>query len=813
VTDAPPANYPARWEADVVLVDGGTAHVRPIRPDDAARILRFHARQSERSIYFRYLSPRPRLTDRELVRLTTVDYLDRMAFVALLGDDIVGIARYDRPVDQESAEVAFFVDDAHQGRGIATLLLEYLATAARENGIPGLVATTLPENTGMIQVFSRAGFEVRTRFAGGVVEVSLGIDPTPSGDATIAERARRAEARSVHRLLRPTSIAVIGASREPGTVGHEVFRALLAGGFAGPVYPVNRAAGHVAAVRAYATVEDVPDDVDLAVVAVPAAEVPATVASCGRHGVGGLVVLSTGSGDDELGATGRRELVELARRHGMRLIGPGSLGVLDTDPEVSLSATLATAVVRPGRVALSAQSGSLAAAILDLAVEMDVGLSSFVSLGAKADVSGNDLLSYWEQDPRTAVVCLYLESFGNPRRFFRIARRVAGTKPVLAMHTAYGPAADGTWPDARTTSALLAQAGVIEVSSLAEMFDVARFCERAPIPTGRRVAVLANAAEVLELTVGAALAAGLVVPSGPGSGTVVDLGVAAEAADYRRALGDLLARDDVDAAVVVHAPPVPQRSDEVAAAIDELAAANGKPVVATVLGASGPSHAVPRYRFPEEAVRALAHAAGLGVWRAEVARAAAATPPPRLLDADRRTAVAAFVSELADRGASDGVVGRDDSIRLLELLGLRFEPGAIAPPGGVEAQVVGRRDDALGGIVALGRGGLAGDMLGDLAVRLAPLGPPDVDALLDVASVGVVLGRLPDPDAQRARGHLDRVVRVLGELVDMAPACVQVRLDPVVLGTDDAIVGGAAVMVRPSARRRDDRPDVRRLDG
>lgn len=810
MTEQPPVNYPARWEADVVLADGGTAHVRPIRPEDRERILRFHARQSERSIYFRYLSPRPRLTDRELARLTTVDYVDRMAFVALLGDEIVGIARYDRPVGQESAEVAFFVDDDHQGRGIATLLLEYLATAARECGIPGLVATTLPENTGMIRVFTRAGFDVQTRFAGGVVEVALGIDPSPAGDATIADRARRAEATSVRRLLRPTSVAVIGASREPGTVGHEVFRALLDGGFAGPVYPVNRAAGHVAAVRAYATVEEVPDEIDLAVVAVPAAEVPATVASCARHRVGGLVVLSTGSGDDELGVAGRRELVELARRHGMRLIGPGSLGVLDTDPEVSLRATLATAAVHPGSVAVSAQSGSLAAAILDLAAETGVGLSSFVSLGAKADVSGNDLLQYWEEDPRTAVICLYLESFGNPRRFFRIARRVARSKPVLAMHTAYGPTTTGTWPDARTTSALLAQAGVIEVGSIAEMFDVARYCERQPVPAGRRVAVVANAAEVVDLTVAAVRAAGLEVDGTPEAGVVVDLGVTAGADDYRLALTAVLARADVDAAIVVHAPPVPRRADEVAAAIDAAASAADKPVVATVLGATGPAGAVPRYRFPEDAVRALARAAELGVWRAAAEAAAEGRPRPTLDDA-RRDDLVDLVGRFAARATDDGVLDRTDTGDLLASVGLRFDPGVFAPPGGVEVQIVGRRDDALGGIVALGRGGLAGDSLHDLAVRLAPLGAGDVDGLVASSSVGIVLGRLTAGEGSVARAQLADVVRAVGELVDLAPARIQVRLDPVVLGADGAVVGGASVTVGPRAAR-DDRPDVRRLD-
>src|SRR4051794_33333737 len=324
----PLASYPRRWEADVVLAAGGPMLVRPIRPDDADRMVRFHERQSPESIYFRFFSPRPRLTPADLARFTTVDYVDRMAFVGIIGDELVGVARYDRHRARSDAEVAFFIDDEHHGRGMATVLLEFLAVAAREVGISGFTASVLPQNRKMLGVFTQAGFKATSRFEEGVVEVELAIEPTPEALAAIEERARSSEARSVERLLRPRSIAVIGASRAPGTIGHSVFSHLVARGFEGPVYPVNPEATHVASVRAWPSVLDLPGEVDLAVIAVPAEDVRRVVEECAVKRVQGLVVISSGFADAGAhGAARERELVSLARRHGMRMIGPNCLGL------------------------------------------------------------------------------------------------------------------------------------------------------------------------------------------------------------------------------------------------------------------------------------------------------------------------------------------------------------------------------------------------------------------------------------------------------------------------------------------------------
>ncbi|HEX8804413.1 MAG TPA: GNAT family N-acetyltransferase, partial [Acidimicrobiales bacterium] len=493
--DPPPA-YPDVWEGDVVLADGATVHVRPIRPDDGPRIVDFHGRQSPESIYFRYFTARPRLTPADVEHLTHVDYVDRMAFVALRDDQLIGVARYDRWPTRSEAEVAFFVDDRHRGRGIATVLLEYLAVAARRTGLSAFTATVLPNNHRMVGVFRQAGFEAASAFEDGVIEVRLDLRPTPEAEAAIAARAQRAEAEAVRLLLAPRSVAVVGASRDRSSVGHAVLRNLLVHEFAGPVHPVNPAADHVGGVRAVPDLASVDGPVDLAVVVVPAAEVPGVVEECGRAGVKAVIVISAGFAEagpegEALGAATLRA----ARRFGIRLLGPNCLGVINTDPDVRLHATFATPHSRPGPVALLSESGTIGGVVLDHIRAAGLGVSSFAAIGNRADVSANDLLQYWADDPRTELVLLYLESFGNPRKFSRIARELSRTKPLVAVRSggaarAY-PALDADVPEA-TVDALLRQTGVVRVDTLAQLLDVARVLTCQPFPAGRRVALVGN---------------------------------------------------------------------------------------------------------------------------------------------------------------------------------------------------------------------------------------------------------------------------------------------------------------------------------
>ncbi|NUT91270.1 MAG: GNAT family N-acetyltransferase [Saccharothrix sp.] len=623
-----PYDYPRTWEADVVLSDGGTVHLRPITPDDGEKLLAFHGRLSERTRYFRYFGPYPRMPKRDVERFTTVDHADRVAFVALLGDDIVAVGRYDRLGGGGSAEVAFVVEDEHQGRGLGSILLEHLAAAARERGLSRFTAEVLAENGQMVRVFRDAGYKVSRAFEEGALHLEFDIDPTEESVAVARAREQAAEARSVHNLLHPRSVAVIGASTDPTKIGHAVLTNLLEGVFHGPVYPVNAEHRSVRGVRAYPSVLDIPDDVDLAVVAVPAAGVDDVMDACLAKGVKALVVVTSGFGETGPGGlSAERRLAAEARAHGMRVVGPNALGVLNTEPSVRLNATLAPKLPGRGRTGFFCQSGALGTAILAAAAERGLGLSTFVSAGNRADVSGNDLLQYWETDPTTDVVLLYLESFGNPRKFARLARRLGRTKPIVAVKSgrhAVTPAlaATGVQVDESSVQALFEQAGVIRVESLAQLFDTALLLAHQPLPAGPRVSVVGNSTAIGLLAADTALAQGLELAGPP-----VDIGAQAGPEVFAKAVQDALANPDTDALVVVFVPPLAVPGAAFARALREVAGT--KPIVSTFLAVEGvpdelavpgPDGApgrgsVPSYPSPERAVLALARAARYARWR------------------------------------------------------------------------------------------------------------------------------------------------------------------------------------------------------
>jgi acyl-CoA synthetase (NDP forming)/RimJ/RimL family protein N-acetyltransferase len=632
VQAASSSDYPAHWEADVVLSDGATAHLRPIRPDDAQRLVDFYSRVSDESKYFRFFAPYPTLSDADVHRFTTVDYDDRVALILLSGEDMIGVTRYDR-IDAVQAEVAFLVEDAHQGRGVGSVLLEHLAQVARDSGVGRFVAETLPQNHKMIAVFADAGYTLSSRLDDGVIHVEFEIQPTDNSLEVMIAREQRAEARSIRRLLEPGSVAVIGASRSRDKVGQVLVRNLVDGGFTGRVYAVNPAASAVSGVPAYPNVRDVPGTVDLAVVAVPAEAVTAVVLDCAAKGVRGLVVVSAGFA--ETGEDGRRrqsELVRIARSNGMRVVGPNCIGVVNNDPEFLLNASMASVLPLSGRVGFFSQSGALGVAILESVATRGLGLSSFVSAGNRADVSGNDLLQYWQDDPATEVVLLYLESLGNPRKFARLARRVTAAKPVVAVRSGRStqgvPVGHTVAPTAVPPAALDAmfrQSGVIQVDTLAEMFDVAQVLAFQPLPTGLRVAVVGNSDSLGLLAADAASSSGLDVVGDP-----VDLGPTASATDFESALTGLVDDPTVDAMIVVFAPTVQSsRAAVVARVLAAVASRGTKPVVTTFLGSGGVPEAlrvldandapvrgsVPSYPSPEEAARALAHVAWYAMWR------------------------------------------------------------------------------------------------------------------------------------------------------------------------------------------------------
>ncbi|MGW5918044.1 bifunctional acetate--CoA ligase family protein/GNAT family N-acetyltransferase [Nocardia fluminea] len=527
-TSDTPANPPAppqHWYGDVLAADGGVVRVRPIVPADADALAAFHTGLSDRTRYLRYFGPYPQISPKDMYRTTHVDYRDRVGLVAVLGTAIIGVARYEllaRP-GPRAAEVAFVVADEHQGRGLGSVLLEHLAGAAAENEVVAFVAEVLAENEAMITVFREAGYQLQRSRDGSEVHLEFAIDPTEALRTVRDSREAASEARSVGNLLAPRSVAVIGASPEQTRVGGAVLANLLAGGFSGPVFPVNLHRRSVRGVRAYATVSEIPDEVDLAVVAVPPAAIGAVLDDCMAKGVKGLIVLTAGFG--ETGAAGlaaERDLVAAARGHGMRVVGPSALGIANTDPAVGLNATLAPVLPQRGRIGFFCQSGPLGAAILGEAAARNLGLSTFVSAGNRADVSGNDLLQYWDTAADTEVILLYLESFGNPRKFSRLARRVARGKPIVAVSS--GRLAAGADMDRIVVRDLFAQAGIIQVDSISELFDCAALLACQPLPKGPRVAVVGNSAALNWLAIDAARGEGLrvhrpvtAVDRGPGA--------------------------------------------------------------------------------------------------------------------------------------------------------------------------------------------------------------------------------------------------------------------------------------------------------
>ena len=629
--DARPPGYPAEWEADVVLRDGTVAGVRPIRPDDAPAIHRFHAAQSEESIYLRFFAFLRTLSDSDVHRFTNVDYSDRVALVVTSREEIIGIGRFDR-LEPTSAEVAFNIADGSQGKGIGSVLLEHLAAIARDLGITRFTAEVLPQNRKMLAVFSDAGYEVTRRVEDGVVEVGFDIEPTDRSRAVEMSREHRAESQSLRALLRPDVVAVIGASRDKDSFGGRLLARILEAGFAGKVHPVNPHVGRLRGRKCYPDVGSVPGPVDLAVVAVPAQAVLDVVDECAEAGVKGLLVVSAGFAEDDAdGAERQAELVRRARAAGMRVVGPNSFGLINNDPAVRLNASVAPTLPPSGRLGLFSQSGALGIAVLASAARRNLGISTFGSAGNRADVSGNDFMQYWIDDDDTEAVGLYLESMGNPRKFSRIARKLALTKPVIVVKS--GVSGYGVPPGHRvreTTarpevfSAMLRQAGVIRVENVHQLFDVAQLVVHQPLPRGPRVAVVANSAALGALTADACTSWQLSVEHGP-----VSLPSEATAEDFRAALDLAFADEDVDSVIACFIPPLATGDADVASAVREAAAASDKPCVATFLelrgvddghgsmtGTGGSTRAIPVYAMPEDAVRALAAATRYGRWRA-----------------------------------------------------------------------------------------------------------------------------------------------------------------------------------------------------
>jgi acetyl coenzyme A synthetase (ADP forming)-like protein len=702
---------------DVTLRDGATVRARPARAEDLRRVEDYLIALSDESRRLRFGSPTVNVGE-VAGRVVSGNDDGHLALLALHGGEagtVVGGAQYFR-LDPTRAEVSLSVADDYQGRGLGTLLLARLAAAARNAGIDRFVAYVAPANHRMIDVFRDCGFEPTIRARPGSVEVEFPTEITEDAARSFEEREREAARNAVTTLLTPRSVAVIGASRDPASIGARVFRNVLRSGFQGVVYPVNPKATSIEGVAASPSVLEVPGDVDVAIVCVPAAAVLDVARACGEKGVRGLVVIT--SGFSETGDAGRAlqdDLLAVCRSHGMRLVGPNCMGILNTDPQISLNATFAPGTPLPGRVGFMSQSGALGIAVIEHANQLGLGLSSFVSAGNKADISGNDLLAYWRADPRTDVVMLYLESFGNPRRFSVLAREVSRDKAIVAVKS--GRSAAGMRATASHTGALLRaadevteslfhQSGVIRTDTLEQMLHVTSVLANQPLPQGDRVGIITNAGGLGILCADVAEANGLTVPqlsdaasaaiaaSLPGQASVanpIDMIASASGEDYAKTIRILGASGEVDALVVIYIPPIETADDDIATgvvgAIDELEGAI--PVISSFLTPAGEPvqlrskrGIVPSFSYPEQAAIALGRVAKLSRWRRRPAGHVR-----RFADVRGSEAGAIVAESLAEGG---GWLSPERAIALLDCYGIQV-PRWVRAATPEEAAAAARR--------------------------------------------------------------------------------------------------------------------------
>jgi acyl-CoA synthetase (NDP forming)/GNAT superfamily N-acetyltransferase len=769
-----------------LLADGTTIEIRPATPGDLATVRAMHEGISPDNAYLRFFSSSKLSAEREAARVCRAPAADHAALLALKGRDLVGVASYETTGRAGAAEIAFAVADNMHGRGVGTLLLEHLVSAARRHGVRTFVASVLAENAQMLKVLTEAGLSARRQFGDGVIEFACDLprgDSDPSWEhylEAVDRREGHADVASLRHVFQPGSVAVVGASRRAGTVGRAILHNIVTGGYQGRIYAVNPHADHMEGVRCLPSVSALPEPAELVVIAVPPAAVPAVADECGQRGVKALVVITSG-----LDAPQGADLLAACRRYGMRLVGPNCFGV--AVPGIGLDATFAARHPAPGRVGLVMQSGGLGFALVDRLSRLGLGISSFASVGNKYDVSSNDLLTWWEQDGTTKVAVLYIESFGNPRKFARTARRVSARMPVLAVQagsSAAGQQAAASHTAAAATplvtrEALFEQAGVIATNNLGELLDAAALLASQPVPAGRSVAVISNVGGAGVLAADACTSCGLdvhktsaetrrrlraLVPSDAAVNGPVDTTAAVSETAFRRCLELVAADEGVDAVLALVLPTA--ATGHLVAAI--RAADVSVPFAAVVLdqaeavsllpraigdedGVADQPGFVPSYAYPETAAHALARAAAYGAWRSR--------PPGR-------------IPELGDV--------REDDARGLVRSFLHGSPeGGWLPPDRA-AELLGCYGIALASLTPV--------TSADDAVRAAAgLGGPvvlkaDVPGLVHKTDAGAVqLDLRPEADIRHAYGQLT------GKFGPHA----RVLIQPMITGGTEVIIGVA----------------------
>jgi acyl-CoA synthetase (NDP forming)/GNAT superfamily N-acetyltransferase len=844
---------PDPWASSVVLGSGDTAFIRPLTTADKPALAAFHQRQSAESVYRRYFSPKPALSDRDLEHFTNIDMVDRAALAVESQDQFVAWASYERWPGRNEAEAAFMVDDEFHGCGIATLLLEHLAAIARTNGIERFTAEVLGDNRGMLAVFSKAGWPLKRRFDSGVVDLDWDLAPTDEFLDSVERREQRADSRAVTRLLIPKAVAVVGASDRPSSVGAAVW-ANLTRTATMPVYPVNPNRTHIGDTACFASIDALPDDVSLAVVAVPAPALEATIEACIAKRMRGAIIITDIDGTD----VDIEALVTRSRRHGLRLIGPSSMGAASLRPDSQFQAALVNVQLPVGNVAISLQSGSLGGSVLRQARDLGLGLSWFVSLGDKSDVSGNDLLQFWEDDDQTKVVAMYTESFGNPAKFARIARRISHRRPIVAVRT--GAAADGA-----LGSALYQQAGLIEVPTVHALLDTARVLASQPVLRGPSVRIITNSRSPATLAAVALRGAGL-------DPSVERLPVEAAPETMHRAIDDAIAAADVDGVLVIHTPAVTSETDAAMAnAIDRAGTDVPKPVLVVLLGSADgpvrPGSEVPAFSFPEQAAAVLARSYGYGRWleteREETPSSITALDPDAALavieqatsshpdggafsldtaassellgaygisaavavEATPDTAVAAARSvgypvavKAARRGIGRSVkagialdLTEDDDItdsvdQMVEALGddaNHLVVQAMTAPG-FDVRIRCEHDDRLGVLVSVGLGGVHADVIDDRSSRLAPVSGASARSMIAETKVAAALAAANIG----SEALVDAICRA-ALLASDQHAIAALDLNPVIVTSESAVVTDAKISL--DQHRHRDEP-LRKLD-
>jgi acyl-CoA synthetase (NDP forming)/RimJ/RimL family protein N-acetyltransferase len=802
--------YPVHWEADVVLRDGRPCHLRPITPDDGTRLRHFHSTLSARTVYYRFFSAYPRLTDRDVTRFTEVDHVNRVALVATMANDIIGVARYDR-LNPHEAEVAFVVQDEHQGRGLGSVMLEHLAAAARERGIVRFIAEVLPENTRMLHVFEQAGYLPERDYRDGSIRLAFRIEPTARSLAVARDREHRAEARSIKLMMNPRAIAVIGASRRSGSIGQELLRNIRDGQFAGDLAVVHPYAERILDIRTTSSMEAL-SQVDLAVLAVPASEVERVIDQCAQAGAHGLVIITGGYA--ETGEEGRRlqqDMVHRAREQGMRVVGPNCFGIINTDPAVRLNASLSS-MPRTGEVGLFLHSGALAHPILAAIQRRGLGISSFVSAGNRADVSGNDLMQFWLDDDRTKIVLLYLESLGNPRKFTRVGRALSSVKPVIAVRSGRTTQArplghvikNSDLPD-QAIDSLFIQAGIIRTDTVDEMLDVAALLSMDTPPRGSRVAIISSSVALHALAADLVRTAGLVEVE-PG----LVLGDNSTPQDLVDAVQSITT-GDVDAVLVVHLPVLVVDTEPCEEALEVIADRLQTPVIAVLLHRAQirapAAHSGGVCYFPniDDGIRAMSRAVDHTQWRNRLA-ATALEPQGQRTQPDEARALALSILAGGAEGARQ-VCSHDEAVALLSFYGITVHSQRLAnkvkKAGSVPVTIGAVEDELFGPVVWFGIAGAVPELMGDRSYRIPPLNMSDCREMVrqPAASPLLIAGGVDT-------GPVEDLLYQVGLLMADVPEIDNLRLGEVLLREGGVVVADVQLALRYPGSSG----DVRRLN-